>query len=109
VTEWNRHEIEDKERINCRLIVPEYVLVAATKRQERGTVDWKEVVGVTPSTPDPCLMTTTCNQAKDAPHGIIAIFVNDTLMTGNKRLANAEGRMHSVYDVGQKTTVANGS
>jgi hypothetical protein len=48
--------------------------------------DWKQKVGVTSSTLYPCFMTATCNQAKDAPHGIAAILVDDTLMTGNKHL-----------------------
>jgi hypothetical protein len=34
-------------------------------------------------------MTATCNQAKDAPHGIGAILVDGTLMTGNKHFAKA--------------------
>jgi hypothetical protein len=46
--------------------------------------DWKQKVGVTSSTLDPCFMTATCNQAKDAPHGIAAMLVDDTLMTGSK-------------------------
>jgi hypothetical protein len=58
--------------------------------------DWKQKVGFTSSTLDPCFMTATCNQAKDAPHGIAAILVDDTLM-------------HSNYDMGQTQTVTNGS
>jgi hypothetical protein len=57
--------------------------------------DWKQKVGVTSSTLDPCFMTAMCNQAKDAPHGIAAIVVDDTLMTGNKHFAKAEELMHS--------------
>jgi hypothetical protein len=47
--------------------------------------DWKQKVGVISSTLDPCFITTTCNQAKDSPHGIAAIIVDDTLMTGVMR------------------------
>jgi hypothetical protein len=54
-----------------------------------------------------CFMTATCNQAKDAPHGIAAILVDDTLMTGNKHFAKAEELMHSNYDMGQTQTVTN--
>jgi hypothetical protein len=54
-------------------------------------------------------MTVTCNQAKDAPHGIAAILMDDTLMTGNKHFAKAEELMHSNYDMGQTQTVTNGS
>jgi hypothetical protein len=54
-------------------------------------------------------MTATCNQAKDAPHRIAAILVDDTLMTGNKHFAKAEEHMHSNYDMGQTQTVTNGS
>jgi hypothetical protein len=71
--------------------------------------DWKQKVGVTSSTLDPCLMTATCNQTKDAPHGIAAILFDDTLMTGNKHFATAEELMHSNYDMGQTQTVTNGS
>jgi hypothetical protein len=71
--------------------------------------DWKQKVGVTSSTLDPCFMTATCNQAKDAPHGIAAILVDDTLMTGNKHFAKDEELMHSNYDMGQTQTVTNGS
>jgi hypothetical protein len=70
---------------------------------------WKQKVGVTPSTLDPCFMTATCNQAKDAPHGIADILIDDTLMTGNMQFAKAEERMHSNYDMGQTQTVTNGS
>jgi hypothetical protein len=70
---------------------------------------WKQKVGVTPSTLDPCFMTATCNQAKDAPHGIADILVDDTLMTGNMQFSIAEERMHSNYDMGQTQTVTNGS
>jgi hypothetical protein len=55
---------------------------------------WKQKVGVTSSTLDPCFMTATCNQAKDAPHGIAAILVDDTLMTGNKQFSKAEELKH---------------
>jgi hypothetical protein len=58
---------------------------------------------------DPCYMTATCNQAKDAPHGIAAILVDDTLMTGNKHFAKAEELKHSNYDMGLTQTVTNGS
>jgi hypothetical protein len=71
--------------------------------------DWKQKVGVTSSTLDPCFMTATYNQAKNAPNGIAAILVNDTLMTGNKHFAKAEELMHSNYDMGQTQTVTNGS
>jgi hypothetical protein len=54
-------------------------------------------------------MTATCNQAKNSPHGIAAILVDDTLMTGNKHFARAEELMHSNYDMGQTQTVTNGS
>jgi hypothetical protein len=54
-------------------------------------------------------MTATSNQAKDAPHGIAAILVNDTLMTDNKHFAKAEELMHRNYGVGQTLTVTNGS
>jgi hypothetical protein len=54
-------------------------------------------------------MTATCNQAKDAPHGIAAILVDDTLMTGNKHFAKAEELMHSNFDMGQTQTVSSGS
>jgi hypothetical protein len=54
-------------------------------------------------------MTATCNQAKDAPHGIAAILVDDTLMTGNKHFAKTEELMHSDYDMGQTQTVTNGT
>jgi hypothetical protein len=40
-------------------------------------------------------MTLTCNQVKEAPHGIVAILVDDTLMTGNEQLAKAKERIHS--------------
>jgi hypothetical protein len=65
--------------------------------------------GLTSSTLDPRFLTATCNQAKDAPHGIAAILVDDTLMTGNKHFAKAEKLMHSNYDMGQTQTVTNGS
>jgi tellurite resistance-related uncharacterized protein len=71
--------------------------------------DWKQKVGVTSSTLDPCFMTATCNQAKNAPHGIAAILVDATLMTGKKYFAKAEELMHSNYDIGQAQTVTNGS
>jgi Reverse transcriptase (RNA-dependent DNA polymerase) len=48
---------------------------------------WKQRVGVTSSTLDPCFMTATCNQGKDAPHQIAAILMDDTLKTGNKHFA----------------------
>jgi hypothetical protein len=35
-------------------------------------------------------MTATCNQAKDAPHRIAVILVDDTLMTENMKIAKAE-------------------
>jgi hypothetical protein len=54
-------------------------------------------------------MTATCNQAKNDPHGIAAILVDDTLMTGNKHFAKAEELMHSNYDMEQTQTVTNGS
>jgi hypothetical protein len=54
-------------------------------------------------------MTATCNQAKDAPHGIAAILVDDTLMTGNMQFAKAEERLHSNHNMGQTQTVTNGS
>jgi hypothetical protein len=38
--------------------------------------DWKQKVGVTPSTLDPCFMAATCNQLNNAPHGIAAILVD---------------------------------
>jgi hypothetical protein len=46
-------------------------------------------------------------QAKDAPHGIAVILVDDTLMTGNKQFATVEERTHSSYDMGQTQTVNN--
>jgi hypothetical protein len=52
-------------------------------------------------------MTVTCNQAKDAPQGIVAILVDDTLMTGNKQFAKAEELMHSNCDIGQTQTITN--
>jgi hypothetical protein len=54
-------------------------------------------------------MTATCNQAKNAPHRIAAILLDDTFMTGNKRFAKAEKLMHSNYDMGQAQPVTNGS
>jgi hypothetical protein len=54
-------------------------------------------------------MTAKCNQAKDAPNGIAAIRVDDTLMTGNMQFAKAEERVHSTYDMGQTNTITNGS
>jgi Reverse transcriptase (RNA-dependent DNA polymerase) len=63
--------------------------------------DWKQKAGVTPYTLDPCFMTKTCNQAKEAPHGIAAILVDDTLITRNKQFAKAEEHIHSNYDIGQ--------
>jgi hypothetical protein len=71
--------------------------------------DWRQKVGVTSSTLDPCLMTATSNQAKDARHGIAAILVDDTLMTGNKQFAKAEELMHSNYDMRQTQAITNGS
>jgi hypothetical protein len=67
--------------------------------------DLKQKEGVTSSTLDPCFMKATCNQEKDAPHGIAAILVDDTLMTGNKHFAKAEELMHSNNDMGQTQTV----
>jgi hypothetical protein len=69
--------------------------------------DWKQKVGVTSSTLDPCFMTATCNQAKDFRHGIADILVDDTLMTGNMQFAKAEERMHSNYDMGQTQAITN--
>jgi hypothetical protein len=63
------------------------------------TGEWKQKVGVTPPTLDPCIMTATCNQAKDAPHEIAAILVDSTLVTGNKQIATTEECMHSNYDM----------
>jgi hypothetical protein len=54
-------------------------------------------------------MTATCSQAKEAPHGIAAILVDDTLLTGNKHFAKAEELMHSNYDIKETQTVTNGS
>jgi hypothetical protein len=54
-------------------------------------------------------MTAKCNQAKDASHEIAAARVDDTLMTGNKKFAKTEERMHSNYDMGQAQTITNGS
>jgi hypothetical protein len=54
-------------------------------------------------------MTAKRNQAKDAPHGIAAILVDDTLMTGNKQFAKAEELMHSNYDMGKTQPITNGS
>jgi hypothetical protein len=71
--------------------------------------DWKQKVGITPYTLDSCFMTATCNQAKDAPHGIAAILVDDTLMTGNKNFAKSEELMHRSYDMEQTQTVTSGS
>jgi hypothetical protein len=71
--------------------------------------DWKQKLGVTSFTLDPCFMTATCNKAKDAPHGIAVILVGDTLMTDNKHFEKAEELMHSNYDMGQTQTVTNGS
>jgi hypothetical protein len=71
--------------------------------------DWKQKVGVTSSTLDPCFMTETCNQARETPHGIAAILMDDTLMTDNKHFAKAEERRHSNYDMGQTLTVTIGS
>jgi Reverse transcriptase (RNA-dependent DNA polymerase) len=69
--------------------------------------DWKQKVDVTSSTLDPCFMTATCNQAKDASHGITAILVDDSLKTGNKHFEKAEELMHSNYDMGQVHIVTN--
>jgi hypothetical protein len=71
--------------------------------------DWKQKVGVTSSTQDPCFITATRNQAKDAPHGIAAILVDYTLMTGNKQFAKSEELIHNNYDMGQTQTITNGS
>jgi hypothetical protein len=71
--------------------------------------DWKQKSGITPYTLDPCFMSKTCNQAKGTPHGIAAILVGDTLMTGNKHFARAEELMHSNYDMKETQTVTNGS
>jgi hypothetical protein len=71
--------------------------------------DRKQKADVTPYTLDPCFMTKACNQAKDAPHGIAAILVDDTLMTRNKQFAKAEERIHRNYDTLQTQTVTNGS
>jgi hypothetical protein len=54
-------------------------------------------------------MTATCNQAKYAPHGIAAILVDETLMTGNMQFAKAEGLIHSNYDMRLTQTVSNGT
>jgi hypothetical protein len=64
-------------------------------------------VSVTPSTLEPCFVAATFIQAKDAPHGIAVILVDDTLMTGNKQFATVEERTHSSYDMGQTQTVNN--
>jgi hypothetical protein len=82
---------------------------AGTYWNEAYSGDWKQKVGVTSSALDPCFMTATCNQATDAPHGIAAILVDDTLMTGNKHFEKAEELMHSNYDMVQTHTVTNGS
>jgi hypothetical protein len=58
---------------------------------------------------DPCFMTKTCNQAKEAPHGIAAILDDGTLMTRNRQSAKAEERIHSNYNIGQVQTITNGS
>jgi hypothetical protein len=58
----------------------------------------KAKLGVSSSTLDPSCMTSTCNQAKNAPHGIAAILVYYTLMTGNKQFAKAEELMYSNYE-----------
>jgi hypothetical protein len=71
--------------------------------------NWKQTVGVTSSTLNPCFMTATCNQANDAPHGIAAILEDDTLMTGDRPFSKAEELMHSNYDMGQAQTITNGS
>jgi hypothetical protein len=54
-------------------------------------------------------MAATCNQAKDAPHGIADILVDDTLMTENMQFAKAEERRHSNYYKGQTQAITNGS
>jgi hypothetical protein len=54
-------------------------------------------------------MTATYNQAKDAPHGIADILVDDTLMAGNMQFAKAEELMHRNYNMGQTQTITNGS
>jgi hypothetical protein len=64
--------------------------------------DWKQKLDVISSTIGPYFMSATCNQAKDAPHGIAAITVDATLMTGNKLSAKAaellcEARTHVPY------------
>jgi hypothetical protein len=56
---------------------------------------WKQKAGITPYTLDLCFITKTCNQAKDAPHGIAAVLVNNTLLTDNKQFSKAEERIHS--------------
>jgi hypothetical protein len=71
--------------------------------------DWKQKMGVSSSTLDPCFITAAFNQAKDAPHGFAAILVHDTLMTGNKHFAKAEELLHSNYDMRQTQTVTTGS
>jgi hypothetical protein len=71
--------------------------------------DWKQKFGVNPSKLDPCFMTATCNQAKAAPHGIVAILVDDTLRTGKQQFAKATERMHSNYDMKQTQIVTNDS
>jgi hypothetical protein len=55
-------------------------------------------VGVNTSKLDSYFITATCNQAKVPPHGIAAIFVDDTLRTDNKQYAKAEEHMHRNYD-----------
>jgi hypothetical protein len=71
--------------------------------------DWRLKLGVTSFTLNLCFMTATKNQAKDAPHGIAAILVDDTLMTENMQLAKAEELMQSNYDMGQTKTITNSS
>jgi hypothetical protein len=71
--------------------------------------DWKQKVGISPSTLDPWFLTAMCNQAKDAPNGIAAMPSVDILMTVNKQFAKAEERMLSNYDMGQAQTITNGS
>jgi hypothetical protein len=64
-------------------------------------------VGVTPSTLDPYFMTATCNAAKDATHGIAAILVDDTLMTGNRQFVKSEEPMQTNHDMGNTQIITN--
>jgi tellurite resistance-related uncharacterized protein len=70
--------------------------------------DWKQKAGITPYILVPCFMTKTCNQAKNARHGIAAILVDGSLMNRNKQFEKAEERIHSNYDIGQAQTITNG-